>query len=873
MLTRWIKVLFCVLWLMFAVVLPLSCSRKAAEESITISIPVSGSSENSSFSADEKLGFVVINIKMPNGSQIVKQYEFHDNPISAGQPIEFTINNIPAGVGFLVQYLGVWESDTSGTMRFSYGDTNVNVSGRTVADITASFIGSSTKQAQISGRYFTGANTGPTGNLVMTFQPPGDKPAMSIEKTPIINGWFNVFALDGTDAAFDYTLEDTGEVIFDNLHFNSSIITTSTSVLAVDVPTTYRKEGDGGIRARPQSRLVLGFFGNITLIAGREVCYPTVHEAIPGMFLDANLANPLEYSNSGVGGLTIANPTGGGGTGYGFVDIYGNSVCVTDESAGELVFYHHKIGDDRDGYSGIRPPFRLIRPFQFHGGYLATEFISAPALKLDWALLQGAATVLGGYEIWAKYSGSSSFEGGDHDRTCDDLSAEGYSFVTDINTPATTTYNFTGVGGTSVNSSNYYGFRVAICPYRNVASSKEYIGRYVENDCTGNCGDLEHFGWAKTGDDYTASTGGFAANGGAFARIVGPVTSNAYYTQFPKSGGGFTAGDEVFIHVVGNGTTGDCGTYNGQVIQPGTYTFTRLLYASANFNIPRGTFLDGLDGTYINGTTTSANFCYVQVVKVPHYRNLTVSPAGQIQGTAFDYDSTATGGVIAYRVNGSLNFGAAAAIGGAGGHSAGDSTTQHGGGQLYSRNNGTANNNNMGGQASTTSSGGAGYGSGGRSANAPGGASFNGNSGMVRLMMGGGGGSVSPDNGGAGGGIVFIMANEINSSSGVIDASGSMGSGTGTGGGGGGSVVVLTKKLTGSGLSISANGGAGASPGGGNGGGGYQYVGYCSNPSSTPLTISTTAGSGGYSGAGPGSLASGGNGITPADISTMYMCY
>ncbi len=334
---------------------------------------------------------------------------------------------------------------------------------------------------------------------------------------------------------------------------------------------------------------------------------------------------------------------------------------------------------------------------------------------------------------------------------------------------------------------------------------------------------------------------------------------------------GFPVGDEVLvIQMQGTGA--------------GNYEFGTI----ASIGSGRLTLQGNLQHTYTVGGNSKA-----QVLRVPHYRNVTVQGGGTLTAHAWDGN---TGGIVAFRVSGkatvsgtiSVNGGNGSKIGPGQGTAAGGTgggfrgglarhtsswpaQAQQGEGTSGDRGDSwSANGNGGGGGYIVGSSNGRGGGGGGNGtagtdgccdwyANRAGrGGPAGGSSDLSRMVFGGGGGggvndgnsapSEGAGSGGSGGGIVVILSKEIEVSGAIAANGGNGGTGIpdgGTGGSGaGGSILIRTANATLGTSLITATGGAGDSSwGGGNGGDGRIRIEYCdtfsgsTNPSASVAKI------------------------------------
>jgi len=368
----------------------------------------------------------------------------------------------------------------------------------------------------------------------------------------------------------------------------------------------------------------------------------------------------------------------------------------------------------------------------------------------------------------------------------------------------------------------------------------------------------------------------------AFARVIGysgnPQTLTTQTNLTVSSYAGFSQGDEVMILVsqasqTALGPTGD-NNYAGCGYRAwdGNYQFAYIVNVPSVDGfvaISKGTFIDRMwkdadkNPTSFEATdlaaanaalgatpTVGTPFCFVQLVRVPHFDTFHMSASSTL-GTK-NFTSTG-GGVVAFRAkNLILDDGSTIAMNALGynGH-----TGMNGDGMSGAPSACTTSNITFTGGACSSSlsigGGGGGNGStsslpyfsggfgGSPSGNPAGGSAIYDNCGdgscfgslLNKIAMGGAGGAGYSSGGAPGGGIVYISAETITvptvaSSYGTINVSGAIGS-AGAGAGAGGSVILFYKTINMTDhLNIKANGGgttAGSGVSGGGGGGGRVH--------------------------------------------------
>lgn len=862
-----------------------ACTRKAETDlSLKLTVPTSSSFSSLTF-PDAKLMTVIVNVRIPGKNLYVKEIEFHDNGGGPqyGAPITIEVPNVPSGSNALVQYLGVFES-TTGQMIFTYGDTTVNITGaQTTANLTATQFGSSTKEGRVAGRFITGGTspssmTGPTGTMIGYIMPPGGKPRMAVKKSPIINGWFNVFFLEGAAALMTYEMMD-GTPIFENK--NLAFFNTSNSnhkKIVMNKPISYRKNHDDGtMQAEGEVDYVLGFFAKDATVVSTlssawstlSICYPTTSQSIPNVFTTANATAQMLYTptNSPGSDITKNSTASSGSSGVALSSLFVTACDPTSPSI--LRFMPHLLSSgDSDSSFGLRPPFRLMNEFQEYGGYLTSKFNGTNAIDLAWSYLPGIITAdISGATIYGKYYPTGNMgggnSGGDSKNCYEKAMSENMEVVTTMS-GTTTGYTATGtVLGTAIAANTYYKYEFLVCPYRDIAgSAREYYKEIRTNCIGGSCGSANHYGWGTENDTISTSV---VYDANRIARVTGSAVASGsghLYTTLTLAApaAGIAESDEVMLRVV-SASGSDCGAN----ISPNQYEFARALTSASGTTlvIPRGTFADNLNQTYLTATPMSANYCYVQVAKVLHLMNLTFNAGGSLFTDPFG-NFTEAGGVLPLRVAGKLQFNDSGnsintnatgfsnvATGNGHGSTPGTGgTAGGGGGPLYG----------AGGGAGAGGSGGMGNKSGGAS----GGTISGGGGGMFQIAMGAAGGGTASALGGTGGGLIFIAARTIENAapngSVEIVTNGDPGSSVtdqAGGGGGGGSVVIVNEKLLAGTypIIIQARGGAGVMNGNassGGGGGGSITVTSCSTTvlPSTVFDLSSNPTMGGTAGGG-----------------------
>ena len=185
---------------------------------------------------------------------------------------------VPSGGDRLFQVIAVYYDSSNSSMIFYYGDSIQSLSGGT-KDISIDvkpLNQSSSEQGHISGRWLGNDALAkyPTGELRVMYRPPNGRPAMTIEKSAIIAGWFSAFSIQGLN--FDYVVKTyLGEtvVLFENMNYEN--LTTSQNIFKVRLPAHI----DEGKPEQPVN-YIYGFFGAPIHTSGKYVCYETAAETL-----------------------------------------------------------------------------------------------------------------------------------------------------------------------------------------------------------------------------------------------------------------------------------------------------------------------------------------------------------------------------------------------------------------------------------------------------------------------------------------------------------------------------------------------------------------------------------------------------------------
>jgi hypothetical protein len=286
-----------------------ACTRAPETSNVSFSLSLPSTGQNGSTAAGDQLMHVAINVTGPGiASPIIYSWDGHQNGTKLTAPSSFAFD-VAQGDSRLVQVLAVYQNETSGTMSFTYGDTTTAISGANVSlTVTMAPIGAgSSVQGQISGRYLTGTDSGPTGIIDVNFNPGGGKRSLIIEKSFMANGWFSVFSLSGVQ--FEYMMNGVplfgGPVNLDSAAFVPAAGNLNQIVRAA-IPTMVRANGGGGDKEFENAQIYIwGFWNYGGDVSAKSVCNDLSAGAFSKIFrynaVPASANTLLTLSNATIG--------------------------------------------------------------------------------------------------------------------------------------------------------------------------------------------------------------------------------------------------------------------------------------------------------------------------------------------------------------------------------------------------------------------------------------------------------------------------------------------------------------------------------------------------------------------------------------------
>ncbi|MGE9743778.1 hypothetical protein [Bdellovibrio bacteriovorus] len=415
-----------------------ACDRMAVDDSkVSLRLPktVSGKAGAQSVSQLKHIAVQVTAADMT--TPVVLILDSHD---SQTVPSEITLE-IPSGDNRLIQVLAAYGSGSNDdNAMIYYGDVTKNLLGGTdTADVPLDNLSGALpeEEGRVYGRYLTGVNQGPSGELKMVYRPAG-KPGIVVDRQQILGGWFEATVFKNVPV--DYVLPD-GSLLGQQWTLDS--LPLSKHLMRIRLPAHSEKRWEGNSnywQDRGADNKFLGFFASqATLLDDKKVCAPAKTAKNSGdlyfgnKYLGHSTLNviPIKAFFTGTTPQVSAN----------FASIMGGldiSACSTLPLAEEfkryLVLDNSNLGNELwesiEGLSGLRggiaaPRIKSIdgitsyRNSYQYGGNANGSFLEVP-------LLPGIKDSVTSYQIYKATTGSMAPMG--YDNRCEpkDLQRHGW---------------------------------------------------------------------------------------------------------------------------------------------------------------------------------------------------------------------------------------------------------------------------------------------------------------------------------------------------------------------------------------------------------------------------------------------------------------
>jgi|GEM_PF-5032773 len=367
-----------------SLVLSLSCTRPSndGQSSLNFAFPKTYSKVGAQ--NEQLLTDVIVNISGPGIENSILLNWSSERPsdlCDSGGRCSFMA---PIGKDRLIQVLGIYKNSSSES--FLYGDrmTSIESSNPPLElPVQSIFSGDNIVEADITGRFLTSENAGPTGFLEIKFKPEG-KPAMQLMRSEMVNGWFRAFALSGVK--FQYSIGDL--ILFGGPKSLGELRDPlSPQRLEVSWPRYYSVHGDAE-STRQESRprnAILGYFGPGA--QNKKVCFSTTPGSLSHSYANTTGSDLISYdpfSTDAAKVRVLANPS------------RPNNCAGMTPIVGYLDF--NPIRDGQESSRGI-----YMRGDS--GRYLSSSVVDG-VHRISWNVLPGVNEVLSGYHVFRILNGS-----------------------------------------------------------------------------------------------------------------------------------------------------------------------------------------------------------------------------------------------------------------------------------------------------------------------------------------------------------------------------------------------------------------------------------------------------------------------------------
>jgi hypothetical protein len=308
-------------FILMAALMAFSCQRSVSDSS-KVSIQLPNSNSVSSLSGcTQCLKGLVVNVSGNDFKTIVlsqRHASFEENNTELSN--EITVE-VPAGEKRQFQIMAIYRDSSANSIVLQYGSTLADLNAeQSTLNLSLNNIGVF-KGGSLVGRYLTGINSGPTGKVTISMNPPGGLEII-FDEGEILNGWFNFFASE--NIPITYRLED-GSLVFNKSNITLDNIlpltggTLTSNVTRFKRPSSYYSyNGASWDLVNEPHDVIYGFFGSSVLTANKFVCSQIATANFSSLAASSDGSSPLYYSDSNPaadvyrvgGGTTSTQPVG-----------------------------------------------------------------------------------------------------------------------------------------------------------------------------------------------------------------------------------------------------------------------------------------------------------------------------------------------------------------------------------------------------------------------------------------------------------------------------------------------------------------------------------------------------------------------------------
>ncbi len=416
---------------------------------------------------------IMINVSGDGMSPVVRIWEKNDQGSSA-QPPESLELSVPRGSNRLIQVLLLASEAGDGASFVFYGDQerSLNTSAETIDMVVNPLDVGLNTEGIIFGRFIKQNGTAPFGTLGIEFSPPGGKPPMVLDETPVYNGFFSAFI--SNSVLFNYRITkgpDKGLMLFNGVKADSAALSQVGSTLVTYglIPSGFRSES-GVSKPSIEAHGIAGFFGPGANSANQFACYEDDESVVEDLYSDADLTTEMTWYAISTDPSEARILRGG----LGESDVN----CTVADDYTEAI----RIGPDQ-----IRDGAGFYGPFVDTGSGLIDVDVSDDQMRFEWQYLPGVldtGNVLGGItgvRLLTRLRDANSQEAS-RSASCGQLRQHGY--VERVSVPFQDAVNPVSEYTLTLSAAELIAFwsgdlDFALCPYQGANELPGVIGTHM----------------------------------------------------------------------------------------------------------------------------------------------------------------------------------------------------------------------------------------------------------------------------------------------------------------------------------------------------------------------------------------------------------
>lgn len=295
-----------------------NCER-ATTESSRVALQLPTYSKVDSLEACTKcLVAIVVNID-GDGFDTIRYFQKMDKiSLSTSELNSEVVVEVPSGPKRKIQIMAIYKLASDSTMEMQYGSVVSDLIGAAPPPITVNLANLGTfKGGTIAGRYLTGANSGPTGRIIVNIKHLASGLDMDLMEGEMLDGWFNLFVSENfpTSYRFELGLPILGmqDISIDNLVPLSG--GGSNNLARLHRPNHYYQTHDSGTTWQEINEyhdIVYGFFGIGSAL--KNICFEQASLSTFSNLSSNGVSADITYSTTlttagiyNIGGLNSSN--------------------------------------------------------------------------------------------------------------------------------------------------------------------------------------------------------------------------------------------------------------------------------------------------------------------------------------------------------------------------------------------------------------------------------------------------------------------------------------------------------------------------------------------------------------------------------------